>query len=292
MRGSIKYQANQIFLKLDGIGISKKDNRDNSNIKAENGNNVSDKIHSFKSKKDFINRVKEIGEFVKENFNIKDMQEINNTHIEKYIESKINKGLTYNTISTYLSQIYKLQLGLDRLDKKLDKHKNLFTRDKIKELRIKAKAETKNNEHTNRAYHSLDAVEKLINNRSIISFKLQKNYGLRISETTRILKKQLKGDNVLTITGKGGYTRDIVLKKELYNEISEHIKTKGLFKVSNRTYENDLKITIEKTNQEFNGSHGIRYSFAQLQKINGASDSEISYLLGHHREEITQHYLK
>ena len=292
MRGSVKYQVNQIFLKLNGIGISKRDSRDASNIKAENGNNVSDKIHSFKSKEDFINRAKEVGQFVRDNFNIKDMQEINNNHIEEYIKSKITKGLTYNTISTYISQLYKLQLGLDKLDKKLDRHKNLFTRDKLKELRIKARNETTNNEHINRAYHSLNTVEKLINKRSFVSFKLQKDYGLRVSETTHILKKQLKDDNHITITGKGGYTRDIKLTKELYNQILEHIEKNNLFKISNRTYENDLKNAIEKTNQKFNGTHGIRYSFAQLQKINGMSDSEISYLLGHHREEITKHYLR
>ena len=45
MRGNINYQVNQLWSKVDGINISKATTRKDSNIKAQNGHKVSDKVH-------------------------------------------------------------------------------------------------------------------------------------------------------------------------------------------------------------------------------------------------------
>ena len=114
MRGNINYQVNQLWSKVDGINISKATTRKDSNIKAQNGHKVSDKVQSYNSKDEFINRAKELATYAKDNFNINDMQAISNEVIIKYIQEKIDNGLKYRSISTYISQLEKIQLGLSK----------------------------------------------------------------------------------------------------------------------------------------------------------------------------------
>jgi tetraacyldisaccharide 4'-kinase len=59
MRGNINYQVNLLWEKVDGINTSKAANRKNSSITGQNGHKVSDSVHSYNSKDEFINRPKD-----------------------------------------------------------------------------------------------------------------------------------------------------------------------------------------------------------------------------------------
>ena len=48
---------------------------------------------------------------------------------------------------------------------------------------------------------------------------------------------------------------------------------------------------IEKSGQKYNGTHGIRHSYAQ-KMLETHSKAEVSKELGHTREEITDTYLR
>ena len=52
MRGNINYQVNQLWLKVDGISVSKAATRKDSDVKGQNGHKVSDKVHSYNSKEE------------------------------------------------------------------------------------------------------------------------------------------------------------------------------------------------------------------------------------------------
>jgi hypothetical protein len=98
-----------VLKELNGIGVSKKETRENSGIKAANGHPISPKFHSYKSltnaRRDFHN----LGRFAKE-IGIRNLSEINIEVVEQWIRSK---DIVYHTASNYISEILKIQQHLD-----------------------------------------------------------------------------------------------------------------------------------------------------------------------------------
>ena len=298
MRGNINYQVNQLWSKVDGINISKAATRKDSNIQAQNGHKVSDKVHSYNSKDEFINRAKELATYAKDNFNINDMQAISNEVIIKYIQEKIDNGLKYRSISTYISQLEKIQLGLSKFTKHKVEHFQLFTRDTLKKVRELAKANAVISKHKNRAFTNPEVIKNELKDYMKVSFELQLTHGLRVNEATFIKEDQLN-KNILTIQGKGGYIREIELKEDLANRLRKELKkNNGKIKIPYSTYRKYLKDAASTSNQDFNGTHGLRFNYVQKEyherinefKNHNEALKEISYNIGHHREEITEHY--
>ena len=298
MRGNINYQVNQLWSKVDGINISKSATRKNNSITGQNGHKVSDKVHSYNSKDEFINRAKELATYAKNNFNINDMQAIPNKVIINYIQEKIDNGLKYRSISTYISQLEKIQLGLSKFMKQREEHFKLFDRDTLKKVRETAKESALVSKHKNRAFSNPDIIKSQLKNDMKISFELQLNHGLRVNEATYIKQSQLK-DDVLTIQGKGGYIREIELKKELANRLRKELKKNdGKIEIPYSTYRKYLKLASTESNQTYNGTHGLRFNYVQQEYFNKINQfkthnealKEVSYNIGHHREEITELY--
>ncbi len=298
MRGNINYQVNLLWDKVDGINTSKAANRKNSSITGQNGHKVSDSVHSYNSKDEFINRAKELATFAKDNFNINDMQAITNEVIISYVQEKIDKGLKYRSISTYISQLEKIQVGLSKFMKKRVEHFQLFNRDTLKKVREMAKEHALVSKHKNRAFSNPDIIKSELKDNMKVSFELQLNYGLRVNEATYIKQSQLK-DDVLTIQGKGGYIREIELKKDLANRLRKELKKNdGKIEIPYSTYRKYLKLSAAESNQTYNGTHGLRFNYVQQEYFNKINQfkthiealKEVSYNIGHHREEITEHY--
>ena len=273
--GSIKYQISNIINSHNGIGVSKKEQRANSGLKSlENGHNVSDKIHSYKSIENLRNDLTNLANFSKEKFEIKDISQISASNVRAWIESK---QITYNTASNYLSELNKVAENF------------AFSREEIKDLRAELKGKLSNNELTSRAYAHLDRV--VVRDKHEPAFILQKDYGLRINAATNInLEKQLKG-NTLFYKEKGGKIGQKEIPPALVSKLKENA-INGKYEVNKRTYSRELKKEIEtKTNQIFNGSHGIRHTYAQ-KMLETHSKAEVSQEMGHSREEITDTYLR
>jgi len=277
---AIGYQVNQIIKAHNGINLSKKEARATSGIKGENNHNISNYFHSYKSLDNARRELTDLGKFAKQNFGIKDMSKITGKVIKEWVKSK---DITYKTASNYISNIYKVQ--------------EYFTlkQGELKEIRENLK-ETLTKERVlanqSRAYKNLDKVE-LKNPKAQISFELQKNYGLRVKEATHInLNRQLKGENILEIQGKGGKIIIKEIDKNLVDKIKEYSNEKGIFEIPTRTYTYNLKQAIEATGEKFNGTHGIRHAFAQNKLEEGYTKQEVSEMMGHNREEITNTYLR
>lgn len=273
--GSIKYQVSKIIKKHNGIGQSKLESRNSSGLKAENGHNVSDKFHSYKSldnaRRDLIN----LGEYANQKFKIKDMSQITAEVVRSWIQ---DKNITYNTASNYLSEINKVSQHLG------------IKREEVKALRTEFKAQLKENILTSRAYKNLDKI-RLQNPKAQIAFELQKNYGLRVKEATHINLKNLSDNNVLHYQQKGGMISQKEISQELADKIRENA-TDGKFKVNRDIYTQELKKQIEATGQTYNGTHGLRHSYAQNLLEKGYSKAEVSKEMGHSREEITNTYIR
>ncbi|MGK0255687.1 MAG: integrase [Arcobacteraceae bacterium] len=299
LRGSINNQVNQLWYQVDGIGESKALSRSNSTYKGHNGHKMSDQVHSFKSKDEFIRISKELAKYAKENFKIKDMQAITKDVISSYINNKIEDGLFRRTISSYVSVLSKIQLGLSKIPQKQEAHKSLYSQKDLKEIRKTVDKLAIKSVHINRAYINPNSFKSDISIKSSIGYKLQLEYGLRVNEATLIRSNQLLKDNVLRVQGKGGYQRDVCLSSNLYNQIKQEIKVNSSYHQSYNNYLKDLKNSVLKAGEKWTGTHGLRYNYAQSQMTKYQEKmsykealAKVSFELGHHRIEITKHYLK
>ncbi len=272
--GSIKYQVSQILQNVNGIGTSKKETREQSGAKSlESGHKVSDKVHSYKSLENMRNDLTNLANYAKAEFQIKDIKEINIDIVSSWIDSK---NIGYNTASNYFSEL-----------NKVSDHFN-FTREEIKELRADLKNDLPKTVLETRAYKNLEKIE--LNPKHQAAFELQRDHGLRVNASTHIdLNKQLHG-NTLTFREKGGK----LSRKELSPNLAQKIKenaVEGKYEINKRTYARDFQKQIEKSGQKYNGTHGIRHSYAQ-KMLENHSKAEVSKELGHTREEITDTYLR
>lgn len=270
--GSVNHQVGQILKARNGIGESKRDTREASGLQGENGHKVSDKFHSYKSMDNARADLKNLGRFAKEH-GIKDMSKIDQEIVRDWIYSK---DISYSTASNYLSEINKVS---DHLS---------ISRDQVKELRQEMRLELRAQELGTRAYKNVDRIE--VKERSEPGLMLQREYGLRVREATHVKESQLQG-NTLTVQGKGGY----MITKELSPQHAQQLRDAmqdGKYSVNYKTYSRDLKEGVERTGQEFKGTHGLRHSFAQGQITAGKSKEEVSKEMGHVREEITNTYLR
>ena len=272
--GSIKYQVSQILQNVNGIGTSKKETRDQSGVKSlESGHKISDKVHSFKSMENLKNDLTNLASFAKTEFKIQDIKAINIDIVKSWIDSK---NISYNTASNYFSEL-----------NKVSDHFN-FTREEIKELRADLKNDLPKTVLETRAYKNLEKIE--LNPKHQAAFELQRDHGLRVNASTHIdLNKQLHG-NTLTFREKGGKLG----KKELNPTLAQKIRENavdGKYEVNKRAYSRDLQKKIEESGQKYNGTHGIRHTYAQ-KMLENHTKAEVSQEMGHSREEITDTYLR
>lgn len=122
--------------------------------------------------------------------------------------------------------------------------------------------------------------------------------------------KQFQGIHVDKFTGesfgkiltveKGGKPGLVSVNIDTYYEIKEYIAQNGVLRINPHAYRNDLKQAAKASGQDYNGTHGQRWSYAQnrmesLQK-NGmgyeAAKQQVSWEMKHFRSEITEHYLQ
>lgn len=272
--GSVKYQVSQILQKVNGIGTSKKETRDQSGVKSlESGHKISDKVHSFKSLENLKNDLTNLANYAKTEFKIQDIKAINIDIVSSWIDSK---NIGYNTASNYFSELNKVSAHFN------------FTREEIKELRADLKNDLPKTVLETRAYKNLEKIE--LNPKHQVAFELQRDYGLRVNASTHInLDKQLNG-NTLTYREKGGKLSQKKLNPNLAQKIRENA-AEGKYEVNKRTYARDLQKKIKESGQKYNGTHGIRHSYAQ-KMMETNSKAEVSQEMGHSRAEITDTYLR
>ena len=222
--GSIKYQVSQILQKVNGIGTSKKDSREQSAVKSlESGHKISDKVHSFKSLENLKNDLTNLANYAKTEFKIQDIKAINIDIVKSWIESK---EISYNTASNYMSEL-----------NKVSDHFN-FTKEEIKDLRADLKKELPKTELETRAYKNLEKIE--LKEKHQVAFELQRDYGLRVNAATHInLDKQLNG-NTLTFREKGGKLSQKELSPNLAQKIREN-SIQGKYEINKRRYARDFQ---------------------------------------------------
>ena len=278
--GSVAYQVSKIIKAHNGVGRSKLEAREQSQLTGENGHKISEYFHSYKSLDNARRDLMNLGKFARQEFGVKDMKRIDKQIIEAWIN---HKDVSYRTASNYLSEIQKVREHLS-----ISKEEVQALR---QELHQKLERQREVAEMT-RSYKNLEKVQ--IAERSRLAFELQRDYGLRAKEATHInVNRQLDRDNTLHVQSKGGKEVIVKLDKKIADDIrATASKNNGKYEVNYKTYTRDLKEALERAGNVYNGTHGLRHSFAQKMLEKGYTKAQVSDMMGHVREEITDVYLR
>ena len=319
MRGSIKWQVQELFFKsgINSIGESKHKakeiarNEHNAKTWHEIGKKVG--IHSYATADAYRDVWKQIGNYAKTEFKVRDMEKLNGSHIQSFLESKTSENVAHATFMQYAAAAEKLESALNGFAKFKGSNNNYDFSEPLKMARKDAHVFLSKFEET-RAY---DRPKELVANigpeRHALAAKIQLEGGGRVSEVNHLKWSDLKGMTADPVTntqkgeiriekGKGGKSRNILVQPSTYNELRKVIadSPNRMFKFSKNDYRKSLENGSKATNQEYNGSHGLRWNFAQFRfqevQRHGLTYDQaltcVSQEMGHERADITEHYLK
>ena len=296
-RASANAIINKIMSNANGIGQSKSRAKQESNTSGQNGHKISSKAHSISSTQNLRTVTKQYVNFVKENYSGKPLKNINNESMREFLNAKIESGLSLSSTNTYISELAKISDNLNQLNH------NETSRENITAYREELKQEygTLQSFNVDRTNTNTEAIlNEMKNTQFSLTAELQARAGLRVDDALNVDKLTINSDNSIHVEqSKNGlnYTTS-VQSEELINKLRE-AKENG-YQANYSEYRESLKEAVENTNQEFHGTHSLRYDYANNQhqenKENGMSESEskarISLSMGHSRIEITEHYLK
>ena len=290
-RASVKMVISAVMERANGIGESKAEARANSDITAISGHKISDKAHSLKSMDNLRSITKSYLEHTKENNTGRVVSNINNETVKEFIEHKLENGLSSQSANTYLSVLSKMSdnlqaLGVSGTDRETI---SLDIRNDLKDQGHDLGA--LNKDRTNIDGQAM--VDYMKENSPFgLSAELQKEAGLRADDALNISDKiSINENGTLHISGSknGNDYNSISLNQDLLNRVQNAIDNG--YKADYNEYRLTLKESAEATGNQWNGSHSLRFDWANDQRNQGATLSEISLGLAHERESITLRYL-
>jgi len=306
MRGSIVYQVHQVFSTIIQFGQSKHEAKEQARQEGARtwhdiGKNIG--IYSYKTADQYRDIAKDLMSYVKESYGVKDIEKLSSEHVNAFLESKIADGVKYSTFQKYASALEKLEVALNRYAETHNTGKT-YSFD-LSSVREQAR-EVLEKSQTTRAYENPKSlIENIKNQEFKVIAEAQYRGGFRISELNHISEKNFLPDNTFkVISGKGGKDREVPLPANVYNALKSLVENKadidGKFKFDMDKYREALKEAAQRSGQEYTGSHGLRWNFAQetfmrLQEQGKTYEQalqETSNLLGHERADITRHYLR
>ena len=104
----------------------------------------------------------------------------------------------------------------------------------------------------------------------------------------------------IEVVGKGGKEREIHVSPETYQAAASIIEKNGNLNFDKSEYREALKEAAIESGQDYHGSHGLRWNYAQekmdeLEKNTSMTYEErlqeVAWEMGHERADITEHYL-
>jgi len=296
-RASANSVIKAIMKQANGIGESKSKARAVSEVKGQSGHTVSTKAHSIKSIQNLRSVTTQYINYLKENHSSRVVNHINKETMREFL---LSKNISGGSLNTYISTMAKIADNLNKIGIHSVERKEVHNiRTELKEAGVNLQ---KN--HVNRAPNpqTIPSIIKSVEESSPfgLSAKLQAYTGMRIDDATNASKWRLNDDNTIHIMqSKNGLNYTTV---QIDDRLAQEVRTaiaEG-YKVDKTEYAQVLKEAVEKTGQTYQGSHSLRYNFAQ-ERMRELKDeygythnealAETSCNMGHSRAEITRHYL-
>lgn len=223
-------------------------------------------IHSYKTKNEVLKISKQFANYVRDNFNVRKLFEVEKKHYEAFLMSKSDLSLDYQrSIETHLRL---LQTGLNKRAERFGKPKTYFCTEK----RLIA-PRTRNEGVSNRSLSNRDinAIKANVSENVCNSIELMQNLGLRVGGSVSVKVENVRFDKgVVSIIEKGGRYREVPIPKEFKRTLAEMIKGKRaderLVPITKGTVSNAIKAVSKKLNIEnYTGTHAFRHTYARIR---------------------------
>ena len=304
MRGPVHYQVRQIRDVVFKEGVSKKDRVDPTH--KDYGC-----ITSHSTKKSYTSVWENFGHYLREFWNLKDFEEIEEKHVAAYLEYKIEYYPSKLYAAKLSSALGKLEFTLKKLT--LQKYGEAKVYDfsiRMEILNRARKLELVADNYHNRTYENPELlIASLSKEIHKLAARIQLEGGARAEGVTLIKMEQLHGllfdditqrtVGVIKTKEKGGKQGDVLMSVETYRELELYIARNGRFHAPYKRYVDDIRATAKALGYPSEGTHGLRWNFAQRriiehQKFGRTYDEAlqfVSYEMKHQRASISEHYL-
>jgi len=302
LRGSVKVQVSFLLRLIEEIGNSKKKAKESARIDgAKTWHDIGKRIgiYSYATRNTYKDVWMQFLNFCREEYGVKDPVKLDAIHFKAYLEKKIADGIKYSTFQKHAAALEKLQVAINVFlsTYRPDIKKSMDYSKDIAEVRKKAQKLLKRFEGV-RHYQDPQKVLNFLDGNYRLVAELQLRGGLRFSEAQKLKPFSFKGNGVIEIKGKGGKIRTVKIPLGLYEIVKKRVDD-GIWYIKKETYLNHLKNACKLANEEYMGSHGLRWNYALNSFFEKTSLGvgyfealqSVSHEMGHNRPDITEHYL-
>ena len=227
------------------------------------------------------------------------------------MESRIADGVKYSTFQREAAALSKFENAMNMYADRAGKDATYSFRESIQDARKEA-MEVLDKTAETRAYESpKELISHIANDDFKTVASVQYEGGARLNEVWRVETNDLRGIRMdphteefrgwLVVEGKGGKEREISVSVETYHTVERVLQENGgNMEFDKNDYREAIKEAAEASGQDYTGSHGLRWNFAQermeeLQEHTSMTYEErlqeVSWEMGHERADITEHYL-
>jgi intergrase/recombinase len=150
----------------------------------------------------YIGCWKELANWSKEEFGLKDMEKIDGETVRSFLEQKIEEGKSYSHFDNYCAAFGALENALKSFTTEVRQEDRDFRiRTVINAIRSEAKSELKTFEGTRNYADPQKLISELSGSAALVA-KIQLESGCRITEASKLTSSQLKGMTTDKFTGK------------------------------------------------------------------------------------------
>lgn len=304
MRGSVSWQIEEIFKKSEIFkpGESKHDDKERARdilgktpATSQRISSLTD-LHSYGAAYDYKDTWHKIGQHARGQ-GLKDMTQMTPEHVTSYLNERMEEEIALSTWRKEASHAGKLGRAISKV-----RGEAVDFREAINKMRPEAKDALENPDRDRGYVEPQNVIQEIKDPISRVLAKVQLEGGARCHEVGKIRADQLSEGNTIHLTNtKGGYPRDITVQPDTYMQLQEMLRERGgIIQVKSSTYRNQIARAAKLAGEINTGTHDLRYNFARERYWDltreGYLPEQAHYLIseemGHHRPDITLHYLK
>ena len=299
MKGTPSWQVIEIFKSVNEIGNSKFNAKNEARSAGASGSAGIAKetgIYSYRTLDSYRESVVKFADWSKENLGLKDLTKTTVEQVKSYLNSRLAEGVSHKTF-----QVEKV--ALNKFETALNKYSQTHNLNKEYSFKLNEtfKSEHKNLQHSDVKAYSAKVVEKLrnIENKAVnLAVRLALAAGLRKSEILKLSEKNLLGNRIEVVGGKGGKDRVVseIHDKNLITDVKTFLKENNLSKLGDAISRSKINNEIRAVLKDSGSIHALRHNYA-INTIKTFQDAGFSHVeavhatsveLGHNRNEIIE----
>jgi hypothetical protein len=319
MRGSIIHQVQCVYRDsgIACIGTSKHEAKKAAMLAGVRGPAEISRttgIHSYRTADAYRDIWIDCLRHARETSGIRDIEKLTGEHVLSFCVLKIRREegpISWATAQVYGSAIAKLETALNGYAATRNSGSRYDFKDALSKFKEEARRECPRNENHRSYKNPARLITAVVDEQHHLAGRIQLESGIRVHDVSLIKGNQLRGLALDPVTSqpcgvihlessKGGKELDARVFLETYARLVAVVARDGEFRIDKNQYRDDLKSAASATNQQYKGSHGLRWDYAR-ERVLACQEAGMSYEsalgqtsrdMGHERPDITEHYLK